>query len=385
MTRKSGSSVLTKVAAFLLIIVLLGVIAVGVWLGVETQGFKDWTYFNGEQTEQPAEEEQPEEEQPSDVTDGEGNEMMSGTAYALPTAMVYSATTRDSASASEGVTVTATVLPETAIDKSVTWNVAFANAESEWASGKTVTDYLTVTPDEEDSRIAVLTCNEAFGEQIILTCASVSDPTKTATCTVDFAQKVTGVTVKIGNVDVVLGGDTEVTVDIGHDNTDRGGVISIEYQLSEVYTIAEEGVTTSVELMHAEPFMSTDEDIYFGCFMNGGGLNYGHSYDDIEDAVGESLYFDSRMFTSCNFIYWYLSQTGSSEQEKIEERYDSMDISRKKMFCDERMDKILWTLTATATGTYGTYTAQSDIVLAAVDGWDQVEEITLDPSEIVFP
>lgn len=63
MTRKSGSSVLTKVAAFLLIIVLLGVIAVGVWLGVETQGFKDWTYFNGEQTEQPAEEDS-EEEQP---------------------------------------------------------------------------------------------------------------------------------------------------------------------------------------------------------------------------------------------------------------------------------------------------------------------------------
>lgn len=183
MSRKSGSSVLTKVAAFLLIIVLLGVIAVGVWLGVETQGFKDWTYFNGEQqTEQPAE-----EEQPSDVTDGEGNAMASGTAYALPAAMVYSATTRDSASASDGVTVTATVLPETAIDKSVTWNVAFANAESEWASGKTATDYLTVTPDEGDSRIAVLTCNEAFGEQIVLTCASVSDPTKTATCTVDFA------------------------------------------------------------------------------------------------------------------------------------------------------------------------------------------------------
>ena len=42
------------------------------------------------------------------------------------------------------------------------------------------------------------------------------------------------------------------------------------------------------------------------------------------------------------------------------------------------------TLTATVTGTYGTYTAQSDIVLAAVDGWDQVGEITLDPSEIVF-
>lgn len=383
MTRKSGSSVLTKVAAFLLIIVLLGVIAVGVWLGVETQGFKDWTYFNGEQqTEQPAEEEQPEEEQPSDVTDGEGNEMASGTAYALPTAMVYSATTRESASASEGVTVTATVLPETAIDKSVSWNVAFANAESDWASGKTATDYLTVTPDEGDSRIAVLTCNEAFGEQIILTCASVSDPTKTATCTVDYAQTVTGVTVKIGNVDVVLDGDTEVTVDIGHDNTDRGGAISIEYQLSEVYTLAEDGITTSVELTHE---IDDAEGAYFAYSYYMGGPQGGYSidHDDISDAAGKSLYFDLRMFEDYNFKHVTTGWSGSTTVSN-ETPFSEMDTTTIKNYCDARTDKILWTLTATVTGTYGTYTAQSDIVLAAVDGWDQVGEITLDPSEIVF-
>ena len=237
MSRNSGSSGIVKFAAWLLVIVLLAGIGMTIYFGVKSKGFKEWEFLNGEQTE---------EEQPSGVTDGDGNELESGTTYALPTAMVYAVPTSESASAGEGVTVRATVKPETAIDKSVTWSVAFANAESVWASGKTASDYLTVTPDEEDSRIAVLTCNEAFGEQILLTCASVSDPTKTATCTVDYAQQITGVTVKIGNVEVVMGGDTEVTVDIGHDNTDRGGEITMEYQLSEVYTIAESERTRSL-------------------------------------------------------------------------------------------------------------------------------------------
>ena len=182
MSRNNGSSGIVKFAAWLLVIVLLAGIGVTIYFGVMSKGFKEWEFLNGEQTEEPTE-----EQQPSGVTDGDGNELESGTAYALPTAMVYAAPTSESASAGEGVTVTATVKPETAIDKSVTWSVAFANAESVWASGKTASDYLTVTPDEEDSRLAVLTCNEAFGEQILLTCASVSDPTKTATCTVDSA------------------------------------------------------------------------------------------------------------------------------------------------------------------------------------------------------
>ena len=160
MSRNNGSSGIVKFAAWLLVIVLLAGIGVTIYFGVMSEGFKEWDFLTGEQSEEPAE-----EEQPSGVTDGDGNELESGTMYALPTAMVYAAPTAESASAGEGVTVTATVKPETAIDKSVTWSVAFANAESVWASGKTASDYLTVTPDEGDSRIAVLTCNEAFGER----------------------------------------------------------------------------------------------------------------------------------------------------------------------------------------------------------------------------
>ena len=91
--------------------------------------------------------------------------------------------------------------------------------------------------------------------------------------------------------------------------------------------------------------------------------------------------FPTRQENLCKHVTtgWSGSTTVSNETP-----FSEMDTTTIKNYCDARTDKILWTLTATVTGTYGTYTAQSDIVLAAVDGWDQVEEITLDPSEIVF-
>ena len=375
MSRNNGSSGIVKFAAWLLVIVLLAGIGLTIYFGVKSEGFKEWDFLNGGQTEEPTE-----EEQPSGVTDGDGNELESGTMYALPTAMVYAAPTAESASAGEGVTVTATVKPETAIDKSVTWSVAFANAESVWASGKTASDYLTVTPDEEDSRIAVLTCKEAFGEQILLTCASVSDPDKTATCTVDYAQTVTGVTVKIGNVELVMGGDTEVTVDIGHDNTDRGGEITMEYTLSEVYTIAESGVTNAVALTHECLDASGDYFAYQGVAAGTpGGTSYRLDYDDISEGLGKSVYFDTRLFADYNFAYGT-----SSFYDTDKTPFSEMDITTIKNYCDSRIGKTLWTLTATATGTYTSFTAESDIVLSEIDGWAEVEGINVDPSQIVF-
>ena len=158
---KKGS-IWTRIAAFLLVIILLGVIGGAIFVGVKSEGFKNWDYFKGEQTEQP------EEEQPSGVTDGEGNALESGTAYAMPTAMVYSIPTAQS-SASEGITITATVLPDTAINKNVTWTLSFADDQSEWATGKTVTDYVTVTPTSDGANTATLTCLKAFEGEALIT------------------------------------------------------------------------------------------------------------------------------------------------------------------------------------------------------------------------
>ena len=133
MQRNNSNNTLRQVAAFLLVIVLLAVIGIGTWIGVVTNGFRDWSGFTG--PSEPAE-----GEQVSGVTDGDGNEMQSGEEYALPAAMVYAVPTAQSATASEGITLTATVLPETAVNKNVMWGVSFANSSSAWATGKTASN-----------------------------------------------------------------------------------------------------------------------------------------------------------------------------------------------------------------------------------------------------
>ena len=269
---KKGS-IWTRIAAFLLVIILLGVIGGAIFVGIKSEGFKNWDYFKGEQTEQP------EEEQPSGVTDGEGNELESGTAYVMPTAMVYSIPTAQS-SASEGITITATVLPDTAINKNVTWTLSFADDQSEWATGKTVTDYVRVTENETNSREATIVCEQAFGEQILLTAASVADPTKTATCTIDYAQSIVNYTLSFGDVVCNFGGDTDVTMEIDPNATETpGGLPDEEIEKNAVYTIADEYVVTYSLVGHK--FMSYNGNYQGvqGWFIFGGNSG-APNYDD---------------------------------------------------------------------------------------------------------
>lgn len=52
--------------------------------------------------------------------------------------------------------LTATITPANAYVKGVNWSAAFVNAESEWAAGKSVENYITVTPDAENSQSATV-------------------------------------------------------------------------------------------------------------------------------------------------------------------------------------------------------------------------------------
>lgn len=375
MPRNNNNNTLKQVAAFLLVIILLAVIGVGTWIGVVTNGFRDWSGFTG--PSEPAE-----GEQVSGVTDGDGNEMQSGESYALPAAMVYAVPTAESETASEGITVTATVLPETAVNKNVMWAVRFANASSAWATGKTASDYVTVTPDPENSRIATVVCNEAFGEQIILTVASVADPTKMASCTIDYAQSITDVSVKIGNVDVNLGGETEVTVDIGHNNIDRGGVIAIEYTMSEVYTIA-----VDADFTETLSFITNDvdKDNFTQTYPSGTTSSSYHN-DAIEDAEGKTLYFDQRMFDAYNF-YYTSANYATGDYTGTTTYFRDLDVGRVESIFNTTgycRDKVLWTVQLSIVSEYQTITLESDIIWASIDGYTEVTGVTLDPTEIVF-
>lgn len=86
--------------------------------------------------------------------------------------------------------LTATITPEYAEDKTVDWSVAFDNPSSAWATGKTVTDYVTVTPTSDGALTANVECLQDFGEQIIVTVTSRDNEEVSAECTVDYAKRI---------------------------------------------------------------------------------------------------------------------------------------------------------------------------------------------------
>ena len=86
------------------------------------------------------------------------------------------------------VTLTATVTPSWAT-QALSWSVAFNDSASEWATGKTVTDYVTLTPGET-ALTATVQCLQPFGEQIVVTVSANEFEGVTANCTVDFARRI---------------------------------------------------------------------------------------------------------------------------------------------------------------------------------------------------
>ena len=176
--RHQKSDVIKWIIAFALIFVLLAGL-IGTWVVL----FED---------------DAPEEESPAQtetvVTDGEGNPMESGKVYAMPANMVFAATAAEPSDAKDGITLKATIDPDTAANQNVDWSVSFVNPSSSWASGKTVTDYVTVTPISDGALTATVQCLKAFGEQIKITVTSRANEYATAECTVDYARRITDFT-----------------------------------------------------------------------------------------------------------------------------------------------------------------------------------------------
>ena len=88
--------------------------------------------------------------------------------------------------------VTASIQPSDALNKEVDWSIAWANASSAWAKGKTVTDYVTITPTADGAQTANVSCLQAFGEQIVVTATSRDNTSAKGSCTVDYRQKYMG-------------------------------------------------------------------------------------------------------------------------------------------------------------------------------------------------
>lgn len=147
------------------------------------------------------------------------------------------------AQALESVTLTATVKPDnTAENTGVDWSARWKNPSSAWAAGKNVTDYVTVTPSGDSysqSKVVTLNNLQAFGEQIIVTATARDNPEVTASCNVDYVQKITGFSLSFGTVSCNFGGTTNVVVELNANGTPVGGAAKLDKTVSTVYSLAD--------------------------------------------------------------------------------------------------------------------------------------------------
>ncbi len=192
------------------------------------------------------------------VTDGEGNEMVSGEVYAMPANMIFSATSAEPTNASEGIKLNATVYPETADNKAVDWEVAFVNPSSAWASGKNVSDYVKVVPESDGAAVATVECLKAFGERIKITVTSRANPLANAECVLDYARRILDTAIySIAKGSYLVGfGSNEVLIDMVNHDYDTvlssirdGSIWSDDYENLLLY---EEDIIES-EIDHEDP------------------------------------------------------------------------------------------------------------------------------------
>ncbi len=173
-----------------------------------------------------------------DVATLEGTPMVSNVAYKMArSGMVFAVPTVLSETANEGITLVATVEPSYATKTAVDWSVSFANPESEWATGKTVTDYVTITPTEEGSLTATLECIAPFGEQIIVKVVSKEKPEISDTCPLEYMRRVESVSLKVGSDYVLTPGVNYVDFEVATGNKGTGGKVTLDVDFTDTYTI----------------------------------------------------------------------------------------------------------------------------------------------------
>lgn len=190
-------------------ILLIGVILTGIM----TEGFTDFNpycWFGHEYgedgicikcgTEKPAED--PGKEDPLNPGDSEALsnlQMSSGIANGV---RLYAAAPVVQANNVITQTLTAHIEPADADNQRVTWSVAWQNPASEYATGKTVTDYVTVTPESDGSLTATVSCLQDFGEKVVVTVTSEDNAEIQATAICDYLQRVESLEFTTNKIDL---------------------------------------------------------------------------------------------------------------------------------------------------------------------------------------
>ena len=313
---------------------------------------------------------------------------------------------RNSAVTGESVTITATVEPDNEAENTgVDWTATWKNAESVWASGKSVSDYVTLTPGGEDyaaSKSVTLENLQPFAEQIIVKATARDDPGITATCTADYAQKPVNFSLLFGEVSCDFGGDTDVTLEINANAASApGGAADAQFTKSEVYSLSQE-FTVTYELT-GKKFMSYTASGYGveGWYIFGTYLNSPDFKDEYADLSGYSvadngLYFGIK-YLSDNLQLHTVGGGMSNLTSRPASEHSPSDFIQRFTHAGESLipegealtytygnDLEMLDLKVTLTGEYATYTYETTFVIAGYTNTSTLTGMDVSDPAVVF-
>lgn len=343
------SKVLNGILGGILALVIAGGVAA---VGVFSNGFKDWNKFKKDDTKQ----EQPmppsEDSGGSDITAEASNGIRLMSMKLAP--MQYAAY-GVAANAESAYTVTATVYPEDAANKLLDWTVSFKNASSTWASGKKVTDYVTVTPSSDGAMTAVVQNIAAFGEQVVVKVTSRDNTAAYATLNVEYLQRTTGYT-------LTLDGKTYATT--GTKANAAKPTFAASYSAAAKVTVNKSSVYTRANTDKAEYFTIKPTAAFKTAITNAG-----LSATALKEYSGNA---------SATLSGWFDSTWGTALYANNTQR--NKLISAIKGFSGNAYEIVIYT----ANG--GEQLATFGITLdsSVIEGQKGVESVTTDKTELVF-
>lgn len=332
-------------------------LAASIFFGIVTEGFKNWNpddWFDKKE-EQPL----PEENGGAVITEGESNGIKLKSVKIAPEDYAANGI---SPMAETAFQLTATITPENATNKAVDWTIGFVNPSSEWANGKTVTEYVTVTPTADGALTATVENLQAFGEQIKVTVTSRDNAAATASATVDYTQKLSSVKATFGST--VLTNDMTKSFDLSKSGQ-AAETWKFDYDTS-VYTIADT-YTTTVKISFTE--------IGLG-LANSVGAVFSWSGQDISSGMPsfDKTFFDKVFYDTMGI------PPGSAANNPVKFNKLVMAITGNPADPGQKIFKV-------EVNTQGEYGSKSDIYEIKVlpDGLSiRVEDVELGDTSIIF-
>lgn len=295
----------------------------------------------------------------SNITD-ENGEVLSEGVNVMPARMTFrSARAITGESKSNSATIQANIKPDNATNKNVSWSVAFVNPQSAWATGKNVSDYVTVTPQSPGSNIATVECLKPFGEQIKLTVVSESNPEAKAESTVDFAKRILKVPFDIS---------------CGEENY---SVTGKDFSMEALYLNVGLSWDLWIDDPHCEYSDYTVEDEFVTTLEI-------YANEDVIDQFTEDTGMFPEMSTlemdkDLGAIYGPLQYTLDGIDWNVAEFRNTLNNWFKA-----NTDKAMFTLHYKAVGQYSTYEAEIPIYVNVDELSVVVTGITLDQSQLLF-